>query len=224
MGPNVAQSRKKWKPLKKKEKKKHIKPLNRQHKLHIKFDAADRKDYLKGFQKRKQERREKAQQKIEEDLKNEMKKIRSERREMMRKMIYEGYEDMFDEEEVEENKNVTITKCGMARVEISEMDLTLTAHPDSKKLQEESYEKQKGNTNSSGDDIPIYTKEKLEELGIFNKKDLQRSWKQSAARTLKANKLMQRRETRHARDQRKGQRKTFNKKKKMKKSKSRGKK
>ncbi|XP_068246370.1 nucleolar protein 12 [Palaemon carinicauda] len=182
-----------------------IKVQNRKSKLVIKFDATDRKNYLKGFQKRKDERRKKAFEKIQLDLKNELNQIRKDRRKMMKKMTDPILpEDM----EVGSTKKV-VTSCGSATVEFTELDFASKDQPILNQIEKEDNDSP---NNESDDDIPVYTKDKLEELGIMSHKDLKRSVRQGAARAMKASKLMQRREKRHAMAQRKTHRRLNNEK------------
>ncbi|CAF1152964.1 unnamed protein product [Adineta ricciae] len=58
---------------------------NRQTKTQLIFDEQARKDYLKGFQKRKQERRERAQKDLEDEIKTDLKNLRQKRRDEMKK-------------------------------------------------------------------------------------------------------------------------------------------
>ncbi|KAK8381289.1 hypothetical protein O3P69_018399 [Scylla paramamosain] len=135
--PNKASGfrKNKWKVGKQKGNK--MKHTNRQNKLHIKFDAEDRRAYLTGFQKRKRERREKAFKKLQEDLKAEKKQIKKERKDIVKKMIKQGQElmehggiGMIDDEDEEEetDKNKVTLNCGSATVEICDLDLTSKHH------------------------------------------------------------------------------------------------
>ncbi|XP_066954182.1 nucleolar protein 12-like [Macrobrachium rosenbergii] len=188
------------------------KPKNRKSKLVIKFDATDRKNYLKGFQKRKEERRKKAFEQMQLDLKHELQQMRKDRRKMMKKMVHQGApDDMM----IGLTKKV-VTSCGSATVEFTEIDFT---SKNQSLLGENSFAEEQENAavgSESDEDIPMYSKDQLEELGILSQKDLKRSVRQSAARAMKASKLMQRREKRHAREQRKTQRRLNNEKSKKK--------
>ncbi|KAK8745185.1 hypothetical protein OTU49_000504 [Cherax quadricarinatus] len=225
---NSFKNKKKWHSNQ--HKNKRLRPQNRQNKLHIKFDPNDRREYLTGFQKRKKERREKAHKQIENGIKNEMKRIRKDRVNLVKKLIYQNQEvpeSENDEEDRIENSSVTVNSCGSATVEISGIDLVSDFHIGTNQMK-------LGNANpkttptksvaekySEDEEEEKIDKEKLDELGIHNKKDLYRSLKKSSFQIMKKSHLMKLKQARDAKKQKKAQIKANNRKQKLKKKKMR---
>ncbi|XP_071521536.1 uncharacterized protein [Panulirus ornatus] len=220
------QNKKQWNP--KKQKNKQRRPTNRQTKVHIKFDPEDRKEYVKGFHKRKLERRQRAQKKIEEELKKEMKEIRRDRADLVKKMLYQSQETMNidddDEEEQEENlkkENVTVTNYGSASVEISGIDLVASQfHIGTNQMQldvtKNKPTKRKDTDDEDSEDVEVISKEKLDELGIWSQKDLYRSLKKSTFQVMKKSKLMKLKQAKDAKKQKKAQTRINNHRRKLK--------
>ncbi|XP_042894284.1 nucleolar protein 12-like [Penaeus japonicus] len=207
-----------------KKKGKSMKAVNRQTKVHIKFDAKDRRKYLKGFHKRKEERRKVAKKEMEAAMKKEKRDMRKDRRELLEKLISYNEQmlligkDNEAEEREEEEEKVTVTTCGNATVEISSMNLDTTNLFRSpleadKKNQAKSA---KGTTTESEDDDGSKApkeeeeddstpQERLVELGVFSQKDLNKSIKRTAFRSQQKSRLMQQKEKAYARQQKKKQ-------------------
>lgn len=222
------QNKKQWNP--KKLKNKQRRPTNRQTKVHIKFDPDDRKQYVKGFHKRKLERRQRAQKKIEEQLKKEMKEIRRDRADLVKKMLHQCQETMNidddDEEEQEENlkkENVTVSNYGSASVEISGIDLASSQfHIGTNKMQldvtknKPPKRKDTDDEDEDKDKEEVISKEKLDELGIWSQKDLYRSLKKSTFQVMKKSKLMKLKQAKDAKKQKKAQIRINNHRRKLK--------
>ncbi|CAM4879720.1 unnamed protein product [Rotaria socialis] len=91
---------------------------NRQTKTQLVFDEQARKDYLKGFHKRKIERRERAQKDLEDEIKTDLKNLRQKRRDEMKKRHQElGLLDT-----VENNTKKRTIELKDHTIEIAEMD------------------------------------------------------------------------------------------------------
>ncbi|CAF0714532.1 unnamed protein product [Adineta steineri] len=91
---------------------------NRQTKTQLVFDEQARKDYLKGFHKRKQERRERAQKELEDEIKSDLKTLRQKRREDMKKR----HEALGLLDTVENNTKKRVIELKNHTIEIAEID------------------------------------------------------------------------------------------------------
>ncbi|XP_037774149.1 ribosomal RNA-processing protein 17-like [Penaeus monodon] len=210
-------------PKNQKKKGKPMKAVNRQTKVHIKFDPIDRRKYLKGFHKRKEERRKVAQKQLEVAMKKEKRDIRKDRRELLEKLITYNehmlHEDKGDdkkeeelEEEEEEEEKVTTT-CGSATVEISSMNLSsanffVNPLEAIKKNQIKSTcgaKESEDNDSSHPPEDESTPQERLLELGVYSQKDLNKSIKRTAFRAQQKSRLMQQKEKTLAREQKKKQ-------------------
>ncbi|XP_047480449.1 nucleolar protein 12-like [Penaeus chinensis] len=210
-------------PQNQKKKGKPMKALNRQTKVHIKFDPSDRRKYLKGFHKRKEERRKVAQKQLEVAMKKEKRDIRKDRRELIEKLITYNEHMLHDdkndkkeeeepEEEEEEKEEKVTTTCGNATVEISSIDLSSAnffVNPlDAMKNQMKSTnlgKESEDNTDSQPPEDESTPQERLLELGVYSQKDLNKSIKRTAFRAQQKSRLMQQKEKTLARGQQKKQ-------------------
>ncbi|KAG0721783.1 Nucleolar protein 12 [Chionoecetes opilio] len=200
------------------------KKTNRQNKLHIKFDLADRRQYLTGFQKRKTERREKAFKQLQDDLKAEKKQFKRDRKDVVKKMIQQSHEleeqggiGMIDDDDKEEEdesvKNKVTVNCGSAMVEISDLDLTSKHHIGINQMDITNSHTEKDtkpattdeNSAPEDEDEEDVSPENLERLGIHSQQDLVRSLKKSSALALKRSYLMKKKQMRDATKQKKAQ-------------------
>lgn len=187
---------------------KQNKPGNKKNKLIITFDASDRREYLKGFSKRKLERKQKAAKQIEDEIKNEKKRIKKERRDIIKKMLHSVDED--EENDVEEYDITKLTEetyvgtCGNTTVEIADINLSSSKyHLGLNKMEvERAKEKEEEKENEDEEDV---SKERLAALGISNEKLLFRSLQKSSASILNKNKLVKMKQRQEGKKQRKQQ-------------------
>merc|ERR1712106_657033 len=194
------------------------KPANKKNKLHVKFDTSDRREYLKGFGKRKTERKQRAAKQIEDEIKNEKKRIRQERRDIVKKIMYTADDDE-EEEEVEEyditqlQENTYVGTCGDTTVEISDINLNSSKYHlglnkmvvEKEKEKEKKKDKKKDEKENKDEEEEDVSKDKLASLGINSEKMLFRSLQKSSASILKKNKLVQMKQRAEGKKQRKQQ-------------------
>lgn len=208
-------------PKNQKKKGKGMKAVNRQTKVHIKFDPIDRRKYLKGFHKRKEERRKVAQKQLEVAMKKEKRDIRKDRRELLEKLItYNEHmlhedknHDKKEEESEEEEEEKVTTTCGNATVEISSMNLAsanffmnpLEAIKKNQIKSTNGATESEDNIDSQPPEDESTPQERLLELGVYSQKDLNKSIKRTAFRAQQKSRLMQQKEKTLAREQKKKQ-------------------
>ncbi|UJR31733.1 hypothetical protein I4U23_019213 [Adineta vaga] len=97
---------------------------NRQTKTQLVFDEQARKEYLKGFHKRKLERRERAQKDLEDEIKSDLKILRQKRRDEMKKR----HEALGLLDTVENNTKKRTIELKDHTIEIAEMDDQLNSN------------------------------------------------------------------------------------------------
>ncbi|CAF1059360.1 unnamed protein product [Rotaria sordida] len=127
---------------------------NRQTKTQLVFDEQARKEYLKGFHKRKVERRERAQKELEDEIKNDLKNLRQKRREDMRKR----HEALGLLDTVENNTKKRTIELKNHTIEIAEIDDQLISNTG---LFMGNNQINDNETNEKNDDEPSSKKSKI---------------------------------------------------------------
>ena len=175
----------------------------KRRKITLVFDEQKRRDFLKGFHKRKLQRQKKAQEDLQQQLKEDRKRIKHEARERYKKLLSSRdipeIQELLSQQEYEtEGHTVSILELNVA--DFAEQNALIG---ENKGIDgEESKGEEESEKNSEDDEeivgMPLKEKKNIknskrttEDIKIDSKKDLKRAVKQAALKQVKKSKAFQ---------------------------------
>ena len=176
----------------------------KRRKITLVFDEQKRRDFLKGFHKRKLQRQKKAQEDLQQQLKEDRKRIKHEARERYKKLLSSRdipeIQELLSQQEYEtEGHTVSILELNVA--DFAEQNALIGENKGND--EEESKDEEESAKNSEDDEeivgMPLKEKRSIErsskrtteDTKIDNKKDLKRAVKQAALKQVKKSKAFQ---------------------------------
>ena len=172
-------------------------------KITLVFDENKRREFLKGFRKRKLQRQQKAKDELQQQLKEERKRIKHEARERYKKLLSSRdvpeIQQLLSQEEYEtEGHTVSILELNVA--DLAEKNALIGENKGTDEV--ESNEKEESDKDSENDEeivgMPLNEKkqtkslkENVKEKQIDNRKDLKKAVKKAALKQVKKSKAFQ---------------------------------
>ncbi|XP_015435544.1 PREDICTED: nucleolar protein 12, partial [Dufourea novaeangliae] len=175
----------------------------KRRKITLVFDEKKRRDFLKGFHKRKVQRQKKAQEELQQQLKQERKKIKQEARERYKNLVSNRdipeIQQLLSQQEYEtEGHTVSILELNVA--DLTEKDTFIGENKGINDV--ENTNEEENDENSEGDEEIVgmaldkkkkikNAKQSTENKPIDNKKDLKRAIKKAALKQVKNSRVFQ---------------------------------
>nr|XP_033321376.1 nucleolar protein 12 [Megalopta genalis] len=172
-------------------------------KITLVFDEKKRREFLKGFHKRKVQRQKKAQEELQQQLKEERKKIKQEARERYQNLVSSRdipeIQQLLSQQEYEtEGHTVSILDLNVA--DLLEKDVFIGENEGTNETEDE--EEEENNQNMEDDEEIVgmtlnkkkeanNSKQNLVNKPISNKKDIKREIKRAALKRVQKSKAFQ---------------------------------